>query len=266
MGFDYYSSIKPSWFPGEPLPLSIIIIAGGIVGILINYFSDVLPVYRNLTQPSCDNCGRKFPLPDYIIFYRCSQCGSKRPIRSIVVVIVSMIMCVFLKFFPFSGLGFFASLPILIFMAVIVVIDIEHRLVLIQTSIFGLFLFLVYGAALNDFSTTMMGGFVGFLIMLFFYLKGKIFIHMIGKIRKKEINEIAFGLGDVIFGTILGFLVGYPLIIGAIILSMLLLVVVSFFLFLFLFLSRKYHAFSMTLPFTTFQVIGAIAILYMQYY
>jgi hypothetical protein len=112
----------------------------------------------------------------------------------------------------------------------------------------------------------MMGGFVGFLIMLFFYLTGKIFIHMIGKLRKKEINEIAFGLGDVIFGTILGFLVGYPLIIGAVILSMLLLVAFSFLLFLFLFLNRKYHAFSMTLPFTTFQVIGAIAILYMQYY
>jgi hypothetical protein len=248
------------------MPLLLIIIAGGIVGILINYFSDVLPASRSITQPSCDACGEKFSLPDYIIFYRCSQCGSKRPIRSIVVAIASMFMCGFLAFFPFSGLSFFASLPMLIFMGVIIVIDIEHRLVLIQTSIFGLFLFLAYGAALNNFSSTVMGGFVGFLIMLFFYLSGKIFIHVIGKLRKKEINEIAFGLGDVIFGTILGFLVGYPLIIGAIILSMLLLVVFSFFIFIFLFLSRKYHAFSMTLPFTTFQVIGAIAILYLQYY
>lgn len=239
------------------------ILAGILVGVLINYFSDVLPATRNLTHPACNNCGADYSILDYLLFNRCLNCGNKKPIRSIVVVTISVLACVMQKFFPFSNLYFFALLPILILMGVIVVIDMEHRLVLIQTSLFGLFLFFVYGILMNGIIVTVKGGLAGLLIMLAFYFAGSLFIFISGKLSGKEIDEVAFGLGDVFFGTILGLLVGYPLIIGAVILTMLLLVIFSLLLFLFLILKGKYRAFSLTLPFTTFQVLGALVILYL---
>ena len=245
------------------MKISLAILCGLIVGFLINYFSDVLPASRRLGQPSCCNCGSDFMILDYIFFKRCSKCGKKRSTRSIVVMILSILVSVLLVYFPFSNLNFFASLPILVFMGMIVVIDFENRLVLIQTSFFGLFLFLLYGIIKNGFITTITGGLTGLLIMLFFYFSGKLLIFISGKLRGKKINEVAFGLGDVFFGTILGFLTGYPVIIGATVVTMLLFLIFSLFLFLYLLLNRKYQAYSLTLPFTTFQVVGVVAFFYL---
>ena len=245
------------------MSLILVVIVGGIIGILINYFSDVLPVSRRIARPLCRVCNQPYSIRDYLISCRCSTCGNRTSTRSIIVLISAIVICVLLKFFPFSILGFWATLPILIFLGVIMVIDIEHRVVLFQTSIFGFVLFFIYGIILSDLLSTIFGSLAGFLIMLIFYILGIALSKMAGKLRHQKIDEIAFGFGDVCVGTILGLLTGWPLIVGAIFISILASVAFSLVLFLALLLAKRYQAFSNTLPFTTFLILGVIAIFYL---
>ena len=245
------------------MSLIIVAIVGGIIGILINYFSDVLPVSRRITRPLCRVCNQPYSIKDYLISCRCSICGSRTSTRSIIVLIIAIVICILLKFFPFSILGFWETLPILIFLGVIIVIDIEHRVVLVQTSIFGFVLFFLYGIRLRDLLSTIFGTLAGFLIMLIFYYLGIAFTKIAGKLRHQKIDEVAFGFGDVCLGMILGLLTGWPLIVGAIFISFLAFAAFSLVLIFALSLAKRYHAFSNAQPFTTFLILGAITIFYL---
>jgi hypothetical protein len=245
------------------MSLIIIVIVGCIIGTLINYFSDVLPISRRFSRPVCRACNQPYSIKDYLVSYRCSRCGNRTSTRSILVLISAIVLCILVNFFPFSVLGFWATLPILIFLGVIMVIDIEHRAVLIETSIFGFVLFLIYGIILNGLLGTMIGALVGFLTMLFFYYLGIGLTTIAGKIRHQKIDEVAFGFGDVCCGLILGLLTGWPSIFRAITISIYAFGAFSLVLFFALLLSRRYRAFSSALPFTPFLILGAIAIFYL---
>ena len=245
------------------MSLILVLIVGGIIGILINYFSDVLPVSRRIARPFCRVCNKPYSIKDYLISNRCSKCGNKTSTRSLIVLISAIVICILLKFFPFSILDFWATLPILIFLGVIMVIDIEHRVVLVQTSIFGFVLFFLFGIVLRDLLSTIFGALAGFLIMLIFYILGIALTKIAGKLRHQKIDEVAFGFGDVCFGVILGLLTGWPLIFGAITISILAFEAFSLVLFFALLLTKRYRAFSSALPFTPFLILGVIAIFYL---
>ena len=238
------------------------IFVGGIIGILINYLSDVLPISRKFSQPICKECNAPYTLKQYLSFSKCQQCGRRISTRTVLVPILSMGTCVLLHYFPFSTLSFWATLPILVFFAVMAIIDIEHHLIMIQMSLLGAILFFIYGLIIRGIRATLMGALVGFVITIFFYLLGIVFSRIVGKIRHKEISEVAFGLGDVLAGTFLGFLVG-PEILGAIFIALASFGVFSLFYILVLLLTRKYHAFTSALPFAPFLILGAIMIIYL---
>jgi len=247
------------------MSLITVLIIGAISGMLVNYFSDVLPVSRHFDRPSCAHCGDKFSMIEYLTFQKCPACGQERSIRAFVVITFAVAFTLFLYYFPFSDLSLWASLPILIYLGSILVIDYEHRLVLYQTSIFGFVLFLLYGVVLHGLSAALVGGIVGLSIMLVFYFLGIGFSKVMGNLRHREIEEVAFGFGDVCLGTILGLLTGWPGIMGAFIISMIAFVAFSFIYLLILIILGKYRAFSNTLPFTFFLVFGAITIFYLSF-
>ena len=143
------------------------------------------------------------------------------------------------------------------------VIDIEHRVVLIQTSIFGFGLFFLYGIILHGLLNSILGALAGFVITLTFYFLGAALTKIAGKLRHQEINEVAFGFGDVNLGTVLGLLTGWPPIVGAIFLSILAFSAFSFVLLFVLIFTKKYQAFSNALPFTVFLILGAVAMFYL---
>jgi prepilin signal peptidase PulO-like enzyme (type II secretory pathway) len=245
------------------MSLVIKLIVGVIIGFLINYFSDVLPASRRISLPICSACKQAYTPKDYLLFGKCSQCGKQASIRSIIVLIMSVAVCILLKYFPFAGLGFWVTLPIMMLLGVIMVIDIEHRLVLIETSILGFVLFLIYGVILNGLKITLFGGLAGFLIMLVFFIFGLVFTKVIGKIRHKEIDEVAFGFGDVSAGTIIGLLAGWPVVVGAIIIAILAFGAYSLIYILVLLITKKYSAFTSALPFAPFLILGLIVIYYL---
>ncbi len=73
------------------MPLIINALIGSLVGIIINYLADVLPISRKFSQPICLNCGRLFPLKEYLFSFKCSKCGNKTPLRVIIVLLLSII-------------------------------------------------------------------------------------------------------------------------------------------------------------------------------
>lgn len=246
------------------MSLIINVIAGAIIGILINYLADVLPITRRFSRPICTNCGKLFTTRDYLISFKCSNCQQKTSARTIIVLIISMVLCVLLNYFPFSTLNLWATLPILLFLGVIVVIDIEHRAVLIETSIVGIVLFLIYGIILHGVPLTIIGGVAGFIMMLAFYYLGILFNRVMGKIRHETIEEVALGFGDVYVCGFLGLLTGWPTIVGTIILGIFASGIFSLFYILISSIARRYRSFT-AIPYAPFLILGAIATFYIRF-
>lgn len=249
------------------MSLLTLIIIGALCGILINYLADVLPIYRKPGKPLCSNCAKPFTLYNYLISFRCKNCGEGVPVRTLVVLVLSITASVLLWSFPFQNLSYWWTLPALVFLGTILVIDMEYRVVLIQTSIFGLGIMFVLGIVnqgylLNGVLTTLAGGLAGFVIMIGLYYFGILFSKIISKLRKQEIEEIALGFGDVYVSTFLGLLIGWPAIISAIILAVLLSGGFSILYLAILSIIKKYKSFS-AIPYTPFLIIGAILITYL---
>jgi len=243
------------------LILALSIPVGLLIGTLSNYFADVLPGTRRLSRPVCPECGEPYPLKAYLLARRCPQCGEGRSARWAVVLVAAVAACALLVFFPLSGLGFWASLPLLAFLGVIVVIDIEHRLVLFETSLFGLGLCLVYGAVLRGFVVALTGGLGGLLIMLTLFFLGIGFSRVVGRLRGRKVSQVAFGFGDVFAGAFLGLLMGWPLIAGAIVIGMLAFAVYSLVYIGVLLITKRYSAFATALPLAPFLILGAVVLL-----
>ncbi len=249
------------------MSILILIVIGALCGILINYFADVLPIYRKPGKPLCSNCAKPYTLYNYLISFKCKNCGKRVAVRTIVVLIVSITASILLWSYPFQNLSYWWTLPGLIFLGIILVIDIEYRVVLIQTSIFGLGLMFLLGLVNQEFSleglfTTLAGGVAGFAIMIGLYYFGILFSKIMSKLRKQEIEEIALGFGDVYVCTFLGLLIGWPTIISAIVLAVLLSGGFSILYLATLSLLKKYKSFS-AIPYTPFLIIGAILITYL---
>jgi len=205
------------------------ILLGWFAGLFVNYVSDVLPVTRRFSQPTCPNCQSAFSLLDYLTLHACRNCGTKRSLRTWIVQIVSIASFIYFWLFPPFGLGLSLSLIVLTYFGVIIVIDLEHRLILHPTSIFGAILGLIVGVYtqgrskgfINGLTMSLLGGVVGFVIMFVIYKFGEIVArYRARKMRtagQSEDDEEAFGSADVILTGVLGLMLGWPNIILGII-------------------------------------------------
>lgn len=242
-------------------------IIGAFCGVVINYLADVLPIYRKPGPPICPNCAKRFTLYNYLISFHCKNCGQGVSLRTILVHIFSITTSVLVWLFPYQSLNYWWSIPIIIFLGVILVIDIEYRVVLIQTSVLGLVLFFLLGLINHGFSidgliVTAIGGATGFLIMIVLYYFGIFFNKVLSKARNQEIDEVALGFGDVYVSTFLGFLIGWPNILSGIIVAVLLSGVFSLLYVVVTLVIKRYKAFS-AIPYTPFLILGAIIIPYL---
>jgi hypothetical protein len=98
--------------------------------------------------------------------------------------------------------------------------------------------------------------------MLFFYVLGIIFSFIIGRLKGRSLSEVAFGFGDVLAGTFLGLLAGWPGILGGIILALLIFAAFTILLLAGLILTKRYRAFTSAQPFVPFLIAGTIAMFY----
>jgi len=248
------------------LLLIIPLFAGYIAGLLINYLADVLPITRSFSQPVCYRCDTGLGTHQYILMQPCSNGHQRRP-RSWVVIIIMMIISVYAWLSPPEKIGYILGLIVATYFGLVFVIDLEHRLILHPTSIFGAILGLIVGIIKRGFVYTIYGALGGLAIMLFFYFLGVLFARirtrrMIANGQEPD-DEEALGAGDVILVTILGLMLG-TVIWFSLLIGILLGGVVSLALLLWLFVSGKYNknALMMFIPYGPYFIVSASLLIY----
>jgi hypothetical protein len=170
---------------------------------------------------------------------------------------------------PPAHLGYALGLLILLYFTMDFVIDLEHRLILHPTSIFGAILGLGAGTLRQGIVPTLIGGLVGFAIMFLFYLLGTLFARLrTRRMRAAGLeadDEEALGAGDVILATILGLFLGWPMIWFGLLLGILLGGAISILLVLGLFLSGQYKekAWMVFIPYGPYFLLSTFLLMYL---
>lgn len=248
----------------EILILIAIAVLGWLVGMLVNYLSDILPIKRNFGAPICVACHDPVPITNYLLWPRsCPECWSRRSWRTWAVELFYVVATLWFWVNPPHLLSFWPGLLLLVFFGVVFVIDMEYRLILHPVSIFGAVLGLILGIFMRGLWMTLLGGAAGYGIMLGLYWFGDKFAQWLARRRGEVLTEVALGFGDVNLAGILGLLLGWPGIVGGLLLTIIIGGVVSILYLILMVVLRRYHTF-MAIPYGPFMVISAILLLYFQ--
>jgi leader peptidase (prepilin peptidase)/N-methyltransferase len=240
----------------------IALLAGWIAGAIINYSSDVLPVSRRLGKANCPKCESDLSWQNYLLFKNCSNCHSPPGSRAYIVAIAAIIASIFIWYYPPAGLNYILGWLVLDYFGVVVVIDIEHRLILHPVSIVGVILGLTVGALAHGITATLIGGLAGLVIMGLFYLVGILFARYRAKKLGRDDEEEALGFGDVILAGVLGLMLGWPLIWFGLLLGILAGGLISLFIIAFLLVTKKYKTMSFFIAYGPYLILGAVLVMF----
>jgi prepilin signal peptidase PulO-like enzyme (type II secretory pathway) len=243
----------------------VIAFLGLFSAVLVNLLADNLPRRQGIRQPHCLACGAPRAVGTWLgslaILRRqraCPYCGTTRSCRDFLVEFALIVIALWLYIRdPRAGV-FWPALIIAVIFSLIVVIDIEHRLILHVVSIPSglIILFLNSLDPSRGFLKSLAGGGAGFAFVFCMFLLGGLFGRTIARVRDEANDEVAFGFGDVILGTMLGFTVGWPGIILALIFAIFAGGIFSLFYMLVMTLRDRYSVFQ-PIPYGPFLIFGA---------
>lgn len=205
----------------------IVYIILGIIGILVggivNVFADDLPHYRWPQRPHYpDGTPRPFKawlgISAFLTGTRPSPSGSKLTWRYPLAEIgtgLLMIIAAAAKVNDLTVSG--AQMAFwLIYMAIFVlitVIDLEHKLILFSVMIPS-FVLGILDAILTPITQeltlgrALLGGALGFGVFFLLYIGGYVYLYVVNKVQGRNIDEVAFGYGDVMLATFSGLILG----------------------------------------------------------
>lgn len=239
---------------------------GFALGITINLLADSLPRARRLRGSQCHACGGPrrtlawSALVGLMIGQRdCDYCGTRRNRRDPTVEILAILGALGLAIFNHETVYYFTTLAVGFVFLLIVVIDIEHRLILhVVTFPAGLLFFLLAGTNPDlTFARSLMGGAFAFILFFGLYLLGGLFGRWMASRRGMDPQEVAFGFGDVTLATVIGLLLGFPAVIEALMRGILYAGVFSILYLIYLRLRKRYASF-IPIPYGPFLILGAL--------
>lgn len=202
---------------------------GLFAGGLINALSDDLPHTYRVRLPHYPD-GTARPLiawlgtMAFVTGYRvapqcCSRLSWRHPLTEIVTAGLFAYVAAFHPFSP-AVIFFWGNIFIL---TLITVIDLEHRIILVLViligCVFALIGNIVAGAEIAPtvpYRDYIIGGIAGFALFSILYLGGMIFSSVASNARGEEIEEVAFGYGDVLLAMLSGFILGWQALIFAV--------------------------------------------------
>jgi leader peptidase (prepilin peptidase)/N-methyltransferase len=237
------------------------IFLGLIAGYFVNYVSDVLPFTRRFSQPACPNCNKAFSWKDYLLLKPCSSCEHKRKPRTYYILLVFVAATVYLWLAPPERINFLLAYILLIYLGVVFVIDMEHRLIMHPVSYTGAILGLLVGFYAHGLVPTLIGGAFGFGSMLLLYYLGEVFTRYMSKRRGETIDEVALGFGDVNLCGITGLLLGWPVILAGILFTIFAGGIGSLLVIGTMLLRKRYNAFT-PIPYAPFLIFSVLFYLY----
>lgn len=240
----------------------IALISGFLAGWLVNYLSDVLPTLRKLSRPVCSHCGTPFNWQDYFLIRACRDCKKARSLRTPIVILSAIAISVALSINYPPKLGYWLSLLLLTYFGVVLVIDLEHRLILHIVSLVGVGLGLVIGILNNGLLMTLVGGSAGLGIMFIFYLFGTLFARYRARKLGVDDDEEALGFGDVLLSGVIGLMVGWPQIGRALIIAILAGGLVSVVIILVLSAMRRFQSMNVFTAYGPYLILGAVLFLF----
>lgn len=245
------------------------ILAGWISGWVVNYLADTLPATRRLSHPACANCGQAYDWRTYLGFGPCPNCQHRGGVRAWIVQVLMICVSLYTWFRPPQRIGYTLSMLMLVYFAVVIVIDLEHRLILHPTSIVGALLGLGVGFWAHGIVPTLLGGLGGFAIMLVLYYLGVLFT----KFRARRLraagqetdDEEALGAGDVMLAGVLGLMLGWPLIWFGLLLGILLGGLIGLILMVVMLIRNQYaqQALMVFMPYGPFFIASAFFIIFL---
>lgn len=197
----------------------------------------------------------------------CSN-GHKRNFRAWAVLALLVGLSFYIWLFPPVKIEYFLGFVLTIYFGLVFVIDLEHRLILHPTSIFGVALGLIVGIIKRGVGPTLLGALGGLVIMLFFYFMGVLFARYRAQrmqaAGQETDDEEALGAGDVILVTILGLILGWPVIWFGLLAAILLGGIVSLGLLAWLLVSGQYskNALMLFIPYGPYFITTAFVIVF----
>jgi len=236
---------------------------GLAVGSFLNLCIDRLPQDKSIVRPGshCDSCNQRLKAIDLVpvLSYlwlrgRCRYCGARIPLRSPFVEFGAAAVFAFLAWhYGLSRELAFAAVYAAIFI-VIFVIDLEQKLILnvvVFPAMLLAFAFSFFWGGYQEFwpkvgpgfvLSALMGGAVGFLLMLLPYLitRGR-----------------GMGYGDVKLAALIGLMSGFPLVVVALLVG----IVAGGVVAIFLLLSRLVKSRKAAIPYGPFLAVGAMVAL-----
>ncbi|MEJ2209331.1 MAG: A24 family peptidase [Anaerolineae bacterium] len=256
--------------------IALYALLGFLVGILINLAADQLPRWRRLRRkPFCPECEQSRPwwawsgtLAYLRLKRRCQECGEPISWRHPLVEIGTAALFAFLWQRLAGSEQAQLLLPYTIYAAImvlVVVIDMEHRLILtvvMYPAWVLAFLGSFFYPSPYHYRLSLLGGAIGFGLLWLVYWMGRLFLVVMERTRGKDINTEAFGYGDVRLGVFIGLMVGFPGVLSAIFYAILLGGLVgTIYWFIQAVIRRSYSLFT-PIPYGPFLVIGASIILF----
>ncbi len=250
----------------------LLILLGLLAGIAINWLADCLPEQRTLKSPFCAQCGQPRPPLAWsgLLAYlsgkpRCANCGQRLSIRHLLVEVGTAAAFALLWVRGGPSITLIANLVYAAIFILVLVTDLEHRLILHVVMLPAIALALIATFVDPQFDRPvrgLLGGGIGLLLALAMYWFGALFVRMVGKARGRAVSEVAFGFGDVTLITFIGLIVGAPEVVWALIIGILLGGIGSIlYLLVAILVLHKYSAFT-AIPYGPFLVLGGALMRY----
>lgn len=243
---------------------------GLILAGVLNLLADSLPTVRTLQVPRCAHCTAPRPAWAWLAWlgllsghWRCDYCRQPRRLRALIVeAFMAIAAAALFARNPAPGI-FVADLAVGFLFLLILVVDLEHRLVLHMVSIPGAVLVTALGLLVSrqEPQDILIGGGVGFAAGLVLYLFGLLFASIVSARRGQNLEQIALGFGDVTLSTVIGLSVGYPGVLVALFLGVLAAGEFSLVYLFNMFIGQKYQAFT-AIPYGPFLILGAGVVYY----
>ena len=239
-------------------------IGGTLSGWLVNFIVDKLYFGREVFEEDFLAELRQKGWLSYLLYPFGFTNGERRfKVRSVLVDLAMIVAVLLLGFSNSERVQIWWGIPVLVYFVIVIVMDVEFKIVMHPVSVAGAILGLVVGTYLRGAVVTLVGGAVGFVVMYLLFKLGELFMRIVNRRRGEgeAVDEVALGFGDVNLSGVVGLFLGWPPIVLGLLFAVFIGGMVSIFLIFFNLFRKDFQAF-MAMPYAPFLAIAALVMLF----